>query len=133
MVLSVTPDQLEIRRLRERVAQLEAENIHLSRLIEAEQIVFPRVWDLLPQEARALHSLYTAPNGIRSGGVLLRAMVSRSATADAHLVQVVICRLRAKLKHLDVKIETRRSLGYGLTPASREIVTNSLVTREGRA
>ncbi|MCP1852848.1 MULTISPECIES: helix-turn-helix domain-containing protein [unclassified Bradyrhizobium] len=132
-MLSITPDQLEIRRLRERIAQLEAENTHLSRLIEADQIVFPREWDLLPQEARALRSLYTAPNGIRSGEVLLRAMVSRSATADAHLVQVVICRLRAKLKHLDIEIENRRSIGYGLTPASREIVAKSLVTREVRA
>jgi DNA-binding response OmpR family regulator len=74
--------------------------------------------DLTPGEARALLAL--AQHGHAGKDELQRAI--SGCVSGAGVVQIVIHRLRAKLKNHDIGIKTIHGVGYALTETARDTV-----------
>lgn len=103
----------------------------------------PQFVKALPEETRlfACMNLFKIP---RTQAVLLLALLSRpyaprdylhaalqrnrksDEETSVKMIDVVLCNLRRKLKHLDIQIETIWGVGYRLTETSRDAVNNAL-------
>lgn len=115
--------------LAERVEYLEEENRQLRDALQCVDAArFPAKWMLTPAEKRVLTSLQSAPAGFRSREAILHAARRREATeGDGHLIEVIIYRLRSKLRDYGVRIHTIRGEGYKLDPESKAIVTGARI------
>lgn len=116
--------------LAERVELLEEENRQLRDAMRCTETArFPAKWNLSGAEKRVLTSLINAQGGFRAREVLFTAARRWESTGNNHLLEVIICRLRKKMKPLGVTIHTIRGEGYKIDADSKAIVIGAR-TRE---
>lgn len=110
--------------LAERCEYLEEENRQLRDALRCTEAArFPAKWGLAPADKRVLTSLIGAPGGFRTKEAMFAAARRWESTKpDHHLLTVVICRLRKKLKPFGITIHTVTGEGYKLDPASKAII-----------
>jgi DNA-binding response OmpR family regulator len=117
---------------RQRIAALEQElDQAQERIRQLEQMHFNADWSppfeigLTASEARVV-SILTGCEGVASKDRIMQGLYSLSPNDPPleKIVDVLICKARAKLKPFGVEIVTRWGRGYEMPPASRAIMTS---------
>ncbi len=96
----------------EKVCQLES-------IIGMDQ-PFPVYFSLTPQENRLLGALLKMPTVSKSAAMLALYSDRISDVPDQKIIDVFVCKLRAKLKPYEIIIDTVWGVGYSLPRASKE-------------
>lgn len=114
--------QATIERLEDRIAILE----------RAMGLDFlpPVEWALTPNEARLLGALMEREVLTKDAAMAALYRDRGADEPDAKIVDVFICKLRAKLKRFGLSIETRWGVGYQLTPATKAAIRAALTGAE---
>jgi DNA-binding response OmpR family regulator len=105
----VTTLRKENEELLERVAYLEG-------MLTPPPEPMPTKWGLTSAEAKIVARLMNRDFSSREQ--LHLAMSDREASSNT--VEVIICRIRAKLKPYDIKIDTHRGVGYSIDRETRK-------------
>jgi two-component system cell cycle response regulator CtrA len=116
----VQPD-LELAALRERNAWLEERVAHLERVL-VPVVALPLEWRLTSSEGRLVSALYARRECSKDQ---LMATMYRNDGRDEpeeKIVDVFICKARAKMKPFGAGIETRWGHGYALDAAARTAI-----------
>lgn len=124
----LTSEQRTISAQRIRIEELE-EQIRQMRENIAPVVLFPKSWELRPAQQRIPAAFARAPNGFLTTEQIFVALDSDATEAD-NLVKTQICGLRRRVENLGIKIVTRWSLGYEMTPDSVAFVRSTI---RGRA
>jgi DNA-binding response OmpR family regulator len=99
----------ETARLRDRIEELE-------RLIGM-RTVPPRLWGLTRQEADLLGILLRRQ--VMTHAQLFEAIWGGDSECNSKIVEVVVCKLRAKLRPHGIAIRTEHGVGYFIPPDSK--------------
>jgi DNA-binding winged helix-turn-helix (wHTH) protein len=113
----INPLHKELAKLRDTLDMRDAELANYRDLTAA-PMFFPAAWKLDPTE-RALLSVFMKSKTGFCRRALLRITCTDDDDTDEKIVDVRLCHLRAKLKKLDVQIETINSEGFRLMPGER--------------
>lgn len=122
---ALTWEQEEILDLRDRIDELEQENLHLRSLLSGAESggCVDRLsagLGLTKAEAAVLWSLLSSTNGYRSKEALLHAACRRGdVDASSNLVSVIIYSLRKKIARKGISIGTVWGDGYRIDERSR--------------
>lgn len=119
----------EIAALRGKIELIKEENRQLRELL-VPTVLFPLEWRLTPQEGRLLASLFKAPEGYRTRAACHAAACGFSAESDGKIIDVLVCRIRAKLSRFGVGIETVWGQGFRLTAESRTFIASVLAGQQ---
>jgi two-component system cell cycle response regulator CtrA len=113
----------EIRLLRERVSYLEEELRQTKEQVLSEQWEVPIEFKLTPLEKAILTILYRSKNTTSKDKLysLLYANIP-GKVPEIKIIDVLICKMRKKLKQFDIEIKTIWGQGYSLTPDSKTIL-----------
>lgn len=115
----------EVEALRRRIGELEAERTRLwARLRSA--TAYPPAWGLTRQEGQVL-SLLHLHSGLASFEYLQQDLGQAAQDISYRHLNVILCRLRAKLAAVGVEILNRRGQGYWLPEGSRRVLDASVV------
>jgi DNA-binding winged helix-turn-helix (wHTH) protein len=116
---------LETARLRDRIEELE-------RLIGM-RTVPPRLWALTRREADVLGILLRRQ--VVTHAQLFEAIWGGDSDRNARIVEVVVCKLRAKLRPHGIAIRTEHGVGYFVPPESKGTARAQIAAqeREGEA
>src|SRR5262249_44392450 len=99
----------ETARLRDRVDELE-------RLLGMRPVL-PRIWGLTPREADVFGILLKRQ--VMSHTQLFEAIWGGDSDRETKIVEVMICKLRAKLRPYGIAIRTEHGVGYFIPPDSK--------------
>ncbi|MBY6243880.1 helix-turn-helix domain-containing protein [Methylosinus sp. Sm6] len=106
--------------VRERIETLEEENRQLRDMLKP-PTTYPAEWRLTPQEADILSILAArAPNAISKTALYEAFTWDNDDPPDPKIIDVLVCKLRAKLKDLHIEIETIWGFGLRMGIASRD-------------
>jgi DNA-binding response OmpR family regulator len=116
---------------REIIAQLREENLwlraELGLLMDEEQLAEAKKWfGLTRSEAKLLNILMNSRLVTYDQAMLGMGEPGRDYEAQEKILDVWVCKLRAKLKKHGAGIKTIWSTGYELDPASRRIIAARL-------
>lgn len=95
--------------------------------LDEEQVEIKREYRLTPQETRLLTLMYRRLHVTRDS--IMSALYDDQAHGDCaypKIIDVLICRLRKKLREFDIHIETIHSAGFRLLPASKVHIKDML-------
>ena len=109
-----SPYEDEVKRLRDKVEELEAIIEYLKDSISPPGLLFPPRWRLTDKEARLLRALMAAVSLTKEQ--LLVAMYDAEPDVEIKIVDVLICRIRNKVKGDGLGIETMWGSGYRIAP-----------------
>ena len=112
----------ETARLRDRIEELE-------RLVGL-RTVPPRLWGLTRQEADVLGILLRRQ--VMTHAQLFEAIWGGDSECDLKIVEVVVCKLRAKLRPHGIAIRTEHGVGYYVPPESKA-AAHALIDAHARA
>ena len=106
----------EIAKLRDRVGYLEEENRQLREALEP-AVALPVDWKLTKTEARVLLALHRVRQGYMNRERLLVALYGLEVDVEPKIVDVMVCKIRRKLRTAGVTIPIRtfHGDGFGLT------------------
>lgn len=107
------------RDLRDQVANLEEENRWLRDMLSPPGFL-PAIFKLTTNEERAFKALLSRDQWSKEG--LLASIYFDAQECDIpeiKIIDVIICKLRAKVKHLGIEIETFWNKGYRISPQMR--------------
>ena len=107
-------------RLRDRIEELE-------RLIGM-RMVAPRLWGLTRQEADVLGILLRRQ--VMSSTQLFEAIWGGDSECNIKIVEVVVCKLRAKLRPHGIAIRTEHGVGYFIPPDGKAMARAQMAARE---
>ena len=107
-------------RLRDRVEELE-------RLIGL-RTVPPRLWGLTRQEADLLGILLRRQ--VMTHAQLFEAIWGGDSECNIKIVEVVVCKLRAKLRPHGIEISTEHGVGYFIPPDSKATARARIAAHE---
>ncbi len=110
----------ETMRLRDRVEELE-------RLLGM-RTVPPRLWGLTQREAEVLGILLRRQ--VMTHAQLFEAVWGGDSDRDLKIVEVVVCKLRAKLRPHGIAIRTEYGVGYFVPPGSKAAARTQLAAYE---
>jgi DNA-binding winged helix-turn-helix (wHTH) protein len=110
----------ETARLRDRVEELE-------RLLGMRQIL-PRLWGLTGREADVLGILLRRQ--VMTHAQLFEAIWGGDSDRSVKIVEVVVCKLRAKLRPHGVAIRTEHGVGYFIPPESKATARAQIAAHE---
>jgi DNA-binding winged helix-turn-helix (wHTH) protein len=117
----------ETARLRDRVEELE-------RLIGMRPLL-PRLWRLTRRESDVLGILLRRQ--VMTHTQLFEAIWGGDSERSIKIVEVVVCKLRAKLRPHGIEIRTEHGVGYFVPPESKATARAQIATQqrecEGRA
>lgn len=110
----------EIARLRRQRDEAREAARQLREML-APPLAFPLAWRLSPAESRLLSALYSHPNGMTREA--LHTVIERDIEIESEIkiVDVFVCKLRAKVTAHGIKIRTLWARGYVLSEG-RELV-----------
>ena len=112
----------ETERLRDRVEELE-------RLIGMRPVL-PRALGLTRREADVFGILLRRP--VMSATALFEAIWGGDSDCNSKIVEVIVCKLRAKLRPHGIAIRNQYGIGYFMTPQSKA-AARALITAHERA
>jgi DNA-binding response OmpR family regulator len=118
--MRVTAAPPETARLRDRVEELE-------RLLGMRPVL-PRLWGLTRLEADVFGLLLRRQ--VMSHTQLFEAIWGGDSERNPQIVQVILCKLRAKLRPLGIAIRNEYGVGYFLPPDSRAAARALLAAHE---
>jgi two-component system cell cycle response regulator CtrA len=106
--------------IRERMETLEEENRQLRDMLKP-PTTYPAEWRLTQQETDVLSILVArAPNAISKTALYEAFTWDNDDPPDPKIIDVLVCKLRAKLKDLHIEIETIWGFGLRMGIASRD-------------
>jgi DNA-binding response OmpR family regulator len=111
----------ETMRLRDRIDELE-------RLLGMRPML-PRIWKLTPREADVFGILLKRQ--VMSQTQLFEAIWGGDSDRETKIVEVMICKLRAKLRPHGIAIRTEHGVGYFIPPASKAAARALIAAHEG--
>jgi DNA-binding response OmpR family regulator len=97
-------------------AQLRDRIDELERLLGMRPVL-PRIWQLTPREADVLGILLKRQ--VMSQTQLFEAIWGGDSERETKIVEVVVCKLRAKLRPHGIAIRTEHGSGYYIPPDSK--------------
>lgn len=100
--------------LRARVTQLES--------VMGAEFCAPLEWRLTPSETRILGLLYARERVTKDAIMTVLYREWGRDEAEIKIVDVLVCKLRKKLKPFGISIQTRHGVGYGMTQDARDAV-----------
>lgn len=114
----------EIAKLRDRLEYVEEENRQLREALEP-SVALPVEWRLTKTEARALLALHRVRQGYMSRERLLVALYGLEVDVEPKMVDVLVCKIRKKLRAAGtaVTIRTFHGDGFGLTREGRDALS----------
>jgi DNA-binding response OmpR family regulator len=110
----------ETARLRDRVEELE-------RLLGMRPVL-PRMWGLTGREADVLGILLRRQ--VMTHTQLFEAIWGGDSDCDLKIVEVVVCKLRAKLRPHGIAIRTEHGVGYFVPPESKATARAQIAAQE---
>ena len=110
----------ETARLRDRIEELE-------RLVGM-RMVPPRLWGLTRQEGEVLGILLRRQ--VMTHAQLFEAIWGGDSERNAKVVEVVVCKLRAKLRRHGIAIRTEYGVGYFVPPDSKATARAQIAAHE---
>lgn len=124
VALAISPTE---RALRDRIDELEEEVRQYRDLLKPVETL-PFDWQLEPSQIRLVLALAHAPGGYMSHEQLFRVVsVYAGETNPKSLVGQQVHRARRRLAPFHITINNRRTTGYEMPAASREIIRNAIV------
>lgn len=117
--MSVPPP--ETARLRDRIEELE-------RLLGMHPVL-PRIWGLTTREADVFGILLRRQ--VVSQTQLFEAIWGGDSDRETKIVEVVVCKLRAKLRPHGIAIRTEHGVGYFIPPDSKAAARARIDAHEG--
>lgn len=113
----------EVAALRRRVVELEADNRRMSDALRPAQVL-PTEWRLTPSEQTVIMALHRARRGLTKNGIHAALYFDTTVEVELKIVDVFICKVRAKLKArgFDRAIDTIWGNGYALTESFRAVI-----------
>lgn len=129
--MTLTVEQNELLDLRDRVHDLEEENLRL-RLRLASVMSTPPEWRLTNMERRILIVLASAKEPL-SDRAIEALIYGQNNDRCRHVIAVHMVRIRRKLEKHGVEIETVRGAGWALAPEMRERISSSMSVASMRA
>lgn len=111
--------------LRDRIDELE-ETCRQLREALAPMRLWPPTWRLTSHEGRVLSALLEGRNGAKRKESLYTAIYGTDGGAEIKIIDAHISRLRAKIGHIGIRIETVWGEGYSLPPASAALLREAL-------
>lgn len=123
MITEMRKLEAENRALKTRIGVLEGQVEALEEALRqerygAQEWQAPRAWRLTPKEAELTRALLS--RGRCTKEYLLEAIYGTGEDPPViKIIDVFICKLRAKLARQNIRIETVWGVGYELTPAAR--------------
>lgn len=129
MIGEVSPTE---RRLRAEIERLDEENRWLRDLL-APPGFLPAIFPLTATEERAFKALLSREQWTRES--LLASIyldANESDIPDIKIIDVMICKIRKKLKHLGIEIETFWGKGYRISPEMRARVTKIIADENAK-
>jgi len=114
------PPSGELARLRDRVEELEG--------LLGMRIACPRPWRLTGREAQVFGLLLR--HGVCPRERIFAAIWGYDSEVDGKIVDVTVCHLRRKLRHLGIAIRTEYGVGYFLEPDARRRARALIAERE---
>ena len=116
MLMNRDPLLNEIAKLRDRLSYLEEENRQLREALEP-AVALPVDWKLTKTEARVLLALHRVRQGYMDRERLLVALYGLEVDVEPKIIDVMICKLRKKLRVAGavIPIRTFHGDGFGLT------------------
>lgn len=124
--------QTELRLARERIEQLKNQNEYLQELIKDERDrlapfkCFPVDWGFTPTETKVLAALLSRELLSRDNLMTVMYLPHERDEIDPKIVDVIVCKVRAKLKRLGASIYTRLGMGWYMDPADRKRLCEQL-------
>jgi two-component system cell cycle response regulator CtrA len=115
--MNVAPESA---RLRDRIEELE-------RLVGM-RMVPPRLWGLTRQEAEVLGILLRRQ--VMTHAQLFEAVWGGDSECNIKIVEVVVCKLRAKLRPHGIAIRTEYGIGYFVPPDSKATARARIAAHE---
>lgn len=110
----------ETARLRDRVEELE-------RLLGMRPVL-PRLWRLTGREAEVLGILLRRK--VMTHAQLFEAIWGGDSDRDVKIVEVMVCKLRAKLRLHGIEIRTEHGVGYFVPPESKAAARAQIAAHE---
>ena len=110
-------------------AQLHDRIDELERLLGMRPVL-PRIWGLTAREADVLGILLKRQ--VMSHTQLFEAIWGGDSDRETKIVEVVVCKLRAKLRPLGIAIRTEHGVGYYILPDSKT-AARALIDAHARA
>jgi|AP82_1055514.scaffolds.fasta_scaffold41401_3 two-component system cell cycle response regulator CtrA len=114
----------QILKLRHRVEELEEEVITLRDELTNKDWVCPIEFDLAPSLRNALAALVKKELCTKAHLHVVSAHQGILTETSPKIVDVTICKLRAKLKPFGIKIHTHWGLGYSIGAVDRDRLKN---------
>jgi DNA-binding response OmpR family regulator len=122
----------ELRLARERIEQLKARNEYLQEQIldERERLApvkcFPVGWGFTPKETKMLAALLSRETLTRDQLMAAMYLPHERDEIEPKIVEVFMCKVRAKLRPLGATIHTRFGVGWSMDPADRKRLCEQL-------
>lgn len=110
----------ETARLRDRIEELER--------LMGMRMVPPRLWGLTRQEADVLGILLRRQ--VMAHAQLFEAIWGGDSECNIKIVEVVVCKLRAKLRPHGIEIRTEYGVGYFIPPDSKAAARAQIAAHE---
>lgn len=125
-ILDRDPLLRELADLRDRVDDLE-ETVRQLQAAMTPIAAYPVSWRLTALESRLLHVLARAKGGALSKERLLVCLYGFEVDVEIKIIDVLICKIRSKVRAYGISIKTYWGQGYGLTLESLPVIRESVI------
>lgn len=117
------PYYAEVIKLREENEDLREQLRYVKELISPPGLIFPQRWRLTGKEATLLRALMAAVSITKER--LLAALYDAEPEVEIKIVDVFVCKLRAKLARDGVKIDTIWGCGYKIDQRMKAVILDA--------
>jgi DNA-binding response OmpR family regulator len=101
-----------VRSLDDRIYELEQENRALKKLLGRDACFDPRLGLTATQTQLLGHILQRAPNVVSKDRLHEAIYFDRVNEIDAKIIDVMVCKIRARLRQFDIEIKTAWGQGF---------------------
>ncbi|WP_053081882.1 helix-turn-helix domain-containing protein [Methylobacterium aquaticum] len=108
-----------VRGMRDQIDLLE-EQVRQYREAAESTPLYPAEWGLTPKEARLVGTLVRARGNVVSRSRLMVALYGLEPDVEPKIVDVFVCKIRKKLRSVDVAVKIRNRHGEGFVLAAQD-------------